>query len=246
VLHYYFAKLQLHSLAVRGVTPPQLSAESSQSSYLSTERTEAANVAVFSAMSALRMVLNEPDIREGIIGVPLFKHTMMTFAAVFLLRVAWKWNAFLNINTNQVLTLVQAIVDLMRSVQVNKRHLVWRLANGLADNLTKLKEALATQSDTSPPSHAAGVHGNTNTMHRRQTPRAPLQIDAGQQQWQQQQIFSDTQTRDIFDDMFMADGLSFAADEWLFTAPYENSMSYDQNEIPENDTWNRMPQNQYR
>jgi len=134
----------------------------------------------------------------------------------------------------------------MRSVQVNKRHSVWRLASGLADHLTKLKEALAAQSDPSPSSHTAHISANIDTMRGRQTASTPLHIHTGQEQWQQQQILADAQTRDIFDDMFMADGFCFAADEWLFTAAYEYSMNYNQNAMPENDAWNCMSHNQYR
>jgi hypothetical protein len=78
------------------------------------ERTESANISIYSAMATLKMVLNEADIRNAIVGVPLFTHTMIAFSAVFLLKVAWKWSAaLLNIDVHQVHDLVQSIIDLM-------------------------------------------------------------------------------------------------------------------------------------
>jgi hypothetical protein len=104
------------------------------------ERREAANVAISSAMATLNMVLYEPDIQNALVGVPLFTHTMVAFSAVFLLKVAWKWNsASFNIDQRQVLCLVQSVIDIMSGVQASDKHLTYHIANGLSKMLAKLR-----------------------------------------------------------------------------------------------------------
>lgn len=101
---------------------------------------ETANIAISSAVSILNMVLNEPDIRNAIVGMPLFTHTMIAFSAVFLLKVAWKWNAaLLNIDAHQVHELVQNIIDFMSNSTASERHLTFHIAAGLRKMLEKLK-----------------------------------------------------------------------------------------------------------
>ncbi|RFU30115.1 hypothetical protein B7463_g6209, partial [Scytalidium lignicola] len=131
VLHYYFAKFQLNSLSLRAVACD---------TNLSTDRREAANIAISSAIATLNMVLYEPDIRAALVGVPLFTHTMVAFSAVFLLKVAGKWSsASLNIDRRQVVGLVQNIVDVMSGVKASDKHLTHHITNGLKKVLAKFK-----------------------------------------------------------------------------------------------------------
>lgn len=131
VLHYHFAKFQLNSLALRALpanTP------------LLGDRKEAANIAICSATATLDMVLHEPAIRDAIVGVPLFTHTMVAFAAVFLLKVAWMWDSsLLNIDPRQLQDLVQSVVNVMSSVAASEKHLAYYIANGLSKMLDRLK-----------------------------------------------------------------------------------------------------------
>jgi hypothetical protein len=112
---------------------------------------ETANIAISSAVATLTMVLDELDIRDAIVGMPLFTHTMLAFSAVFLLKVAWKWNAaLLNIDARQVHELVQSIIDFMSNSTANERHLTFHIAAGLRKMLEKLKRlggAAMTQLD---------------------------------------------------------------------------------------------------
>ncbi|OQU94481.1 Fungal Zn2-Cys6 binuclear cluster domain-containing protein [Cladophialophora immunda] len=137
VLHYHFAKLQLNSLALRAISPNH---------QFSLDRREAANSAIASAMSTMNLVLHEPDIRNAVARVTLFKHTMVAFAAVFLLKVVWSWNsASLNIDRRQVLELVQAVVDLLSGVQASRRHLCRYIATGLSKMISRLKSKPLSQ-----------------------------------------------------------------------------------------------------
>lgn len=84
------------------------------------------------------MVLEEPDIRDAIVGVPIFTHTMVTFSAVFLLKVAVNWNsAYLCINGRQVRRLVQRVIELMNCVSAGERHLTRHIAQGLGKMLER-------------------------------------------------------------------------------------------------------------
>lgn len=102
------------------------------------DRKEAANIAISSAMACLNMVLEEPDVRDAIVGVPIFTHTMVTFSAVFLLKVAANWNtAYLNIDGRQVRRLVERVIELMTCVSAGERHLTRHIARGLGKMLER-------------------------------------------------------------------------------------------------------------
>ncbi|KAF4829923.1 Transcriptional activator of proteases prtT [Colletotrichum siamense] len=90
ILYSYFAKLQINSLAIRGV--------SINSDRLSTERKEFANMAISAASSILTLVQEEEDLRRALVGTPLYVHTMITFASVFLMKVAAKWGSVMGLN----------------------------------------------------------------------------------------------------------------------------------------------------
>lgn len=104
------------------------------------DRKEAANIAISSAISTLNMLLYESDIRDGIVGAPLFTHTMVAFSAVFLLKVSWLWDSvFLSINKRQVEELVQSVVDVLSNVSAGEKHLTYHIASGLAKMLDRLR-----------------------------------------------------------------------------------------------------------
>ncbi|OJJ44294.1 hypothetical protein ASPZODRAFT_135101 [Penicilliopsis zonata CBS 506.65] len=124
-LHYHFAKFQLNSLALRALSPANTPG-------FSMDRKESANIAISSAMACLNMVLEEPDIRDAIVGVPIFTHTMVTFSAVFLIKVAVSWHtASLSIDGGQVRRLVERVIELMNCVSAGERHLTRHIARGL-------------------------------------------------------------------------------------------------------------------
>lgn len=134
-LHYHFAKLQLNALSIRGfqhLVPRQFSAA----------RKSHASIAISSAIAILRQVIDEPDIRASIVGVPLYLHTMIAYAAVFLLKVQLKWSS-LQINTESVdiYDLVGQVVVLLREAKANERHLSYHIAAGLEKMLQRSRTA---------------------------------------------------------------------------------------------------------
>lgn len=131
VLHYHFAKFQLNSLALRALSP-------TNTPVFSMDRKECANTAIQAAMACLNMVLEETDIRDVIVGVPIFTHTMVTFSAVFLLKVAVNWNsAYLNIDGRQVRRTVERVIELLNCVSAGERHLTRHIARGLGKMLER-------------------------------------------------------------------------------------------------------------
>ncbi|KAL2853868.1 hypothetical protein BJY01DRAFT_205963 [Aspergillus pseudoustus] len=151
-LHYNFSRLQLNSVALRTYH------SSNSTRPMSAERKKRANLAIESAIGTLMVVLDEPDIQRALVGVPLYLHSMITFAAVFLLKIAAKGcssvvpssqnqqnsiaSASLNIDVSYVRALVGRIVELMVSCskRASERHLSYHISRGLKKMLTGLEE----------------------------------------------------------------------------------------------------------
>lgn len=134
ILYSYFAKLQLNILAVRGV--------SLNCGKLSTERKEFTNMAISAAASILTFVLEEEDLRRALVGTPLYVHTMIAFAAVFLMKVATKWNRIMGFNIEHsylnVSRLLENMIELLKSSVTSDRHVLHHIAAGLEKMLAKM------------------------------------------------------------------------------------------------------------
>ncbi|KAJ5930684.1 hypothetical protein N7466_006177 [Penicillium verhagenii] len=152
-MHYNFSRLQLNSVALRTYH------SSTSSKAMSPERRKRANIAIESAIATLKVVLDEPDIQLALVGVPLYLHSMITFAAVFLLKIAAKAcsngpnpaglrqknsisSAGLHVDIGEVRAIVGRIVELMVSCseRASERHLSHHIARGLRKMLTGLEE----------------------------------------------------------------------------------------------------------
>ncbi|KAL1978373.1 hypothetical protein VTN31DRAFT_1232 [Thermomyces dupontii] len=177
VLHYHFAKFQLNSLALRGLSP-------TNPPIFSMERKECANTAIAAAMNCLEMVLEEPDVRDAIVGVPLFTHTMVTFSAVFLLKVAVNWHsAYLSIDGRQVRRTVGKVIELLNCVSAGERHLTRHIARGLSKMLERFNiweglyaKSTAPATDISTPGAAADGGA---PVHSHDAERIARELEAG-------------------------------------------------------------------
>jgi hypothetical protein len=103
---------------------------------LTIDRRDLANTAIASATSILQTVLDEPGIRNSVIGVPIYLHTMIAYSAVFLLKVQQKWKAY-NLSTDATLIrdLVMRIIRLLLDARAGERHLSSHIATGLSKML---------------------------------------------------------------------------------------------------------------
>lgn len=131
ILHQYFGKLQVSSLALRG-TQDLVTEEST------IDRIELARTAVTCAISILEMVLDETDVRNSVVGVPIYLHTMISYSSVFLLKVRQRCKAFkLDINSDSIRDLVKRTISLMNESRASKRHLSHHIASGLKHMLDR-------------------------------------------------------------------------------------------------------------
>ncbi|KAH7116509.1 hypothetical protein B0J13DRAFT_653439 [Dactylonectria estremocensis] len=114
ILYSYFAKLQINSLAIRGV---------------------------LNAEAILTFVLEEADTRRALVGTPLYVHAMITVACVFLVKAMTKWNRFvgLNVNRGYVLGLLERVVAVLKIAVTSDRHVLKHIASGLAKMLDRMK-----------------------------------------------------------------------------------------------------------
>lgn len=111
-------------------------------------------------MSILQLVIDEPDIRDALIGVPLYLHTMITYAAVFLLKVQQQWKAA-RLGTDSVLIRenVDQVIKLFNKEGASERHLSYHIARGLTKMLGRLDRE--RQADVDPK----GALGNVNQLN---------------------------------------------------------------------------------
>lgn len=151
-LHYDFSRLQLNSVALRAYH------SSSSTRMLSPARKKHANIAIEAAIATLRTILDDPHMRKALVGVPLYLHCMITFAAVFLLKIAAKVcsngvpgmfdqrnsiaSAGLLLDISYVRDLVSQTVELMLTCgeRASDRHLSNHIARGLKKMLAGLEE----------------------------------------------------------------------------------------------------------
>lgn len=158
VLYYHFARFQLNSLALRGITPPSVGVGGggsgvAPSTLTSLEHREAANVAIAAATSTLTLTLEDDDLRRSFLGVPIFTYTMVAFCATFLLKMAATWGKYssyyeagynseanllgLIVDTRHIVMLVQRSADMLASIakNLNERHLARHIATGMLEML---------------------------------------------------------------------------------------------------------------
>ncbi|CAK7215112.1 hypothetical protein SBRCBS47491_002371 [Sporothrix bragantina] len=193
ILYSYFAKLQLNSLAVKGVV-----ADDRTGNGLSTERKEFANMGISAAASILTYVLEEEDLRRALVGTPLYVHTMIAFASVFLLKMAAQGNRVmgLNVDAAYVAHLLRRMVELLQSSVTSDRHLLYHIAAGLEKMLAKMKmpsvtgtaaNSNSTSTTTSGAASSAGdVPQNQNQSQSQGQQQLQMQADVTQTQPQNQ------------------------------------------------------------
>jgi len=168
IMYSFFAKLQLNSLAVRGV--------SISHGRLSAERKEFANMAITAAMSILHFVQEEEDIRRALVGMPLYFHTMITFAAVFLMKVTAKWSSIvgLNVDSTSALELLERAIALFQETVTSERHLLHHIGAGLEKMLAKSRACTpglvrvddrATSAQMTHATQPATAYGSSHFQH---------------------------------------------------------------------------------
>ncbi|RPB08114.1 hypothetical protein P167DRAFT_512649, partial [Morchella conica CCBAS932] len=118
-LHYNFARLQVNSLSLRGASTSTINNPSAV-------RKDHATIAIHSAFQVLSIVLDVSDIRESLVGVPLYMTTMIAFAAVFLLKVTARWRGigFSPYEPDQVWEQVNRVINMLNEKRVGEQHII--------------------------------------------------------------------------------------------------------------------------
>ncbi|KAL5346935.1 hypothetical protein ACLOAV_008078 [Pseudogymnoascus australis] len=143
-LHYHFARLQVSSLSLRGIQQGGMHG-------LTIDRRDLANTAISCATAILQTVLDEPSIRNSVVGVPIYLHTMIAYSAVFLLKVQQKWKAYnLSADATLIRDLVMRVIQLLLDARAGERHLSSHIATGLSKMLDRFTSWEAGEKSRNP------------------------------------------------------------------------------------------------
>lgn len=118
----------LNSLALRGRSLVTISSTST----LPTSLRPLASHAISSAHQILVIVLEEPSIRDSMVGVPLYLHTVIAFAVVFLIKMSSRWMGIGVTIDPEIKTkpLIEGVIALFRSCRAGKGHILYAMADG--------------------------------------------------------------------------------------------------------------------
>jgi hypothetical protein len=133
-LHHHFAKLYLCSHVFRA-RPTIISGVVS-------DVDEIVNISVLSAISILTSLASDQEIQSYLDGLPSYFFTMITFASVFLLKVAQRYPDIPCIHKDEILDLIARVVGTLRlvSVRMHQRHLLSSIVHGLEKVLSRVPE----------------------------------------------------------------------------------------------------------
>jgi hypothetical protein len=190
LLYYHFARVHLNSLGLRALPP--LSAASWDT--MSCDRREAASITISSAISALTLILEEPDLSRAMPVVPVFTHTMVAFCATYLINLTklrgtaaqarsplsapGAYDPGLDFNVSQILSLARSVADFMTIVTENlsEKHLANHIVQGINDLLDRLEPI-----DTPASAPAFAADGVTEMeflqMHPGTAAETPFDMD---------------------------------------------------------------------
>ena len=132
-LHHHFAKLYLCSHIFRG--------RSSIVCGVEWEMDEIVHIAIISASSILTSLVSDQELQSYLDGLPSYFFTMITFAAVFLLKVASRYPNMSCVPKGDHLDLVRRVVATLQQVSLgmHQRHLLVSIAHGLHEILLRLE-----------------------------------------------------------------------------------------------------------
>lgn len=162
LIHFHFAKLHLHSHVFRGLG----------SSPIPSYFLDGAIAAVSAATSVIDLLLTDSDLREGLMGMPSYMHSMTAFACVFLLKVSVKYEGSL-IEQRVVFDLTTRLVQQFRSTPVGRWHLVHLMADGLEKMAQTLLNPSVVPSGNPQGSQLPGHSSNIFDMGEPEYQRFP-------------------------------------------------------------------------
>lgn len=196
-LYYHLARFQLNSLSLRGISARgndgamgagagQFGTSGTAAISMSWERQEAANNAIAAAASTIRLIVEDADLRNLQIGMPIFVHAMIAVCASFLLKMAVVFSADgsnnatalplprdlsrhgLNFHTKNALADVESLVRVLGAVadSTSQQHVVRQVVTGLRELLQRFRPGnepdtfVYLRSTVQGPMHNGAQNGN--------------------------------------------------------------------------------------
>jgi hypothetical protein len=131
-LHHHFAKLYLCSHVFRE--------RATIVSGLVSELDEIVNISVSSAMFILTSLASDHEIQSYLDGLPSYFFTMITFASVFLLKVAQRYSDIPCVHKDEIIELISLVIATLRpvSAKMHQRHLLTSIVYGLEKVLARV------------------------------------------------------------------------------------------------------------
>jgi hypothetical protein len=134
-LHHHFSSLVLNSLVLRGRSLDKIAEMPSSLRPM-------ALTAVHAAHGILRHFLSFPTHRDDVAGLPLYLHSMIAYAVVFLMKMSSRWHTIgITIDPNSVtIPLIEQITSLLSDCEAGANHMVYRTAKGFERMLRQVKQ----------------------------------------------------------------------------------------------------------
>lgn len=137
-LHYNFSNLVLNSLVLRGRPLEKIADMPASLRPLALKAIEAAH-------AVAQQFLSEPRYKQEIVGMPLYLHSMIAFAVVFLMKMSYRWHLIgITIDPLQrTIPLVEDTIKLLQSCNAGANHMVFSMAKGFERMLRQLRRNAA-------------------------------------------------------------------------------------------------------
>ncbi|KAE8382748.1 hypothetical protein BDV26DRAFT_288305 [Aspergillus bertholletiae] len=125
-LHYRFGKLYLGHQVFKGL----------HGKPVPMHFVSAANMAHDAAIGIYEMILNDPQLKDSLVGMPHYFHIMIAFAGHLLLEICHNHHEQLSIILHDELHLINAVLHLFRNQHCIPQHPIRRMAPGLSRKLS--------------------------------------------------------------------------------------------------------------
>ncbi len=164
-LHYCFSELVLNSLVLRGRPLDTLQDLPTSLRPLTLRAIEASH-------ALLQHFIEEPGYRNGIVGMPLYLHSMIALAVVFLIKISHRWHTIgVTIDPIQrTRPLILGIIRLLRECKAGAGHMVFSMATGFERMLQQSSRQVTTE------------HVRRQPWNNETSPNGPLWADSQPEQ----------------------------------------------------------------
>ena len=139
-LQFYISKLYLCSHVFRGPKPKN------ESRQISSDMEEFANSAMDSAAHIVRAIATDYGIQSSLANSTTYFHTMLAFAAVFLLKMTRQGPMNIKTDKEEIFRLIEQLITVLVSMtaEVHSDHLLYSLASSISKLLQTTQQSQST------------------------------------------------------------------------------------------------------